>query len=126
MATIGRLDSCLGVPQLSAPCQSEAVMVRAWKNQHRGSRAGTICVPARIQTTDQYDIRTSTAMCAVPVRPETGTGLEQHWMGPCTSTTVPVRSLGPYRYGPGLPSTALDEVFPSRIGKGSQPEPRRF
>lgn len=56
-----------------------------------GRRTGTICVLARVQTTDQYGIRTSTAVCAVPVRSRTGTSLEQHEWDARTSTTVPVR-----------------------------------
>ncbi|KAJ3558067.1 hypothetical protein NPX13_g9795 [Xylaria arbuscula] len=51
-----------------------------------GGRTVTICVPARVETTDQYDIGTGTAVGAVPVRPRTDTGLEQHGLGPRTGT----------------------------------------
>ncbi|TGJ82955.1 hypothetical protein E0Z10_g5794 [Xylaria hypoxylon] len=67
-----------------------------------GRRTGTICVLARVQTMDQYGIRTSTAVCAVPVRSRTGTSLEQHEWDACTSTTVPVRSPGPCWHDPEL------------------------
>ncbi|KAI1357194.1 hypothetical protein F5Y08DRAFT_235662 [Xylaria arbuscula] len=60
----------------------------ALENQHRGPRAGTISGlgTTRVETADQYDIGTGTAAGAVPVRPRTDTGLEQHGLGRRTGT----------------------------------------